>query len=273
MSLQTTRAILIERHGPPNVFVEREVPFREPASHEVHVRVEAAGLNFADLLMRAGLYDTVPPRPYSPGFEITGRIARAGRQVTEWREGDRVVALLRYGGYARDVIVPTEQVFPCPDTLTAAEAAAVPVAFLTGWVCLFECGHARAGEKALVLGAGGARPLESGTSDEMVTLRRPSRRRAGGRRSPLQILVFLVGCRATSCGVFPLNLFGFNTGRSHIFRLLATKPTLGCEVGGVLWGRSLGLFVDDITDRGRIVVCLGVDHGRGASGYPAGCPV
>jgi NADPH:quinone reductase-like Zn-dependent oxidoreductase len=151
----STRAILIERHGPPEALVEREVPLRDPGSQEVHVRVRAVGLNFADLLMRAGLYDTVPPRPYSPGFEIAGEIARVGAGVTDWREGERVVALIRYGGYAHDVIVPADQVFHYPDSLTFAEAAAVPVAFLTAWVCLFETGHVRAGEIALVLGAGG----------------------------------------------------------------------------------------------------------------------
>jgi NADPH2:quinone reductase len=69
MSPNTTRAILIERHGPPEVLVERDVPCLDPGPGEVHLRVEAAGVNFADLLMRAGLYSTVPPLPYSPGSE------------------------------------------------------------------------------------------------------------------------------------------------------------------------------------------------------------
>lgn len=155
MSRSSTTAILIERHGPPGVLVERDVPLREPSPGEVHLRVAAAGVNFADLLMRAGLYDTVPPRPYSPGFEVAGRVARVGDGVSEWREGDRVVALLRHGGYARDVIVPADQVFRYPDTLSPTEAAAVPVAFLTAWVALFEAARARGGETLLVLGAGG----------------------------------------------------------------------------------------------------------------------
>ncbi len=155
MPAQQTRAILIERHGPPEVFVEREIPLRDPNADEVHVRVQAAGLNFADLLMRSGLYDTVPARPYSPGFEVAGVVARVGSDVGDWREGDPVVALLRYGGYARDVIVPAKQVFHRPASLSPAEAAAVPVAFLTSWVCLFKCGNARPGETVLILGAGG----------------------------------------------------------------------------------------------------------------------
>ncbi len=151
----TTTAILIERHGPPEVLVEREMPLRDPSADEVHLSVEAAGINFADLLMRAGLYDTVPPRPYSPGFEVAGRVVRCGAAVREWKAGDRAVALLRYGGYARDVIVPVEHLFRFPDCLTPAEAAAVPVVFLTAWVCLFNTGNAQPGETALILGAGG----------------------------------------------------------------------------------------------------------------------
>ncbi len=155
MSQQTTRAILIEHHGPPDVLVEREIPLREPGPREVHVAVRAAGVNFADLLMRAGLYSTVPKRPYSPGFEIAGQVVRAGPDVEGWSEGDRVVALVRYGGYAHDVVLPAANLLRYPDSLTPEEAAAVPVVFLTAWVCLFEAGNARAGETALILGAGG----------------------------------------------------------------------------------------------------------------------
>ncbi len=152
---RTTAAILIERHGPPGVLVERDVPLRDPSANEVHLSVEAAGINFADLLMRAGLYDTVPSRPYSPGFEVAGRVECCGSDVREWKAGDRVVALLRYGGYARDVVVPADHLFRYPDSLTPDQAAAIPVVFLTAWVCLFKSGNAQPGETALVLGAGG----------------------------------------------------------------------------------------------------------------------
>ena len=93
--MRTTSAILIERHGSPEVFVEREVPLRAPGPAEVSVKVLAAGVNFADLLMRAGLYGTVPPRPYSPGFEIAGEVTQVGSDVADWRPGDRVVAIMR----------------------------------------------------------------------------------------------------------------------------------------------------------------------------------
>lgn len=155
MTEPTTTAILIDRLGPPEALVAREVPLRDPGPGEVHLRVDAAGVNFADLLMRVGLYGTVPSRPFSPGFEVAGRVLRAGPGVGAWKAGDRAVALLRYGGYSRDLVLPERQLFHFPAGLTPVEAAAVPVVFLTAWVALFESARVRAGETALVLGAGG----------------------------------------------------------------------------------------------------------------------
>ncbi|MGD8395409.1 MAG: zinc-binding dehydrogenase [Candidatus Eiseniibacteriota bacterium] len=151
----TTTAILIERHGKPDVLVERQRSLSAPGPDEVRLAVEACGVNFADLLMRAGLYRTVPPRPYSPGFEVAGVVEEVGSAVRDWQVGDRAVALMRHGGYAHHVVLPAAQLWRYPDALTPVEAAAVPVVFLTAWICLFETGHARAGDTALVLGAAG----------------------------------------------------------------------------------------------------------------------
>ncbi|MGB5526481.1 MAG: zinc-binding dehydrogenase, partial [Gemmatimonadota bacterium] len=155
MSQSTTHAVRIERHGRPEVFVEREIPLPAPGPGEVHLRVRAAGINFADLFMRAGLYDTVPPRPYSPGFEVAGEVMTVGEGVDDWAPGDRAVGLIRHGGYAHDIVVPARNLFHYPDSLSPAEAAAIPVVFLTAWVCLSECARVRAGETVLILGAAG----------------------------------------------------------------------------------------------------------------------
>jgi NADPH:quinone reductase-like Zn-dependent oxidoreductase len=153
----TTRAILIERHGPPEVLVERDVPLEYLGSDCLHLQVRAAGVNFSDLLQRVGLYGTAPPLPYVPGFEIAGVVVRAGARAAAegWKVGDRAVALLRHGGYAREVVVATRQAFGYPASLTPVQAAAVPVVFLTAWVALFEAARARPGETVLILGAGG----------------------------------------------------------------------------------------------------------------------
>lgn len=135
--------------------VEGDLLLGAPGPGEIHLRVQGSGVNFADLLQRAGLYGKVPDLPYAPGFEVAGEVTRIGEGVSGWKEGDRAVALLRFGGYARDVILPADQAFPYPDTLTPQEAAGIPVVFLTAWVGLFETGHARPGDTALILGAGG----------------------------------------------------------------------------------------------------------------------
>ncbi len=151
----TTLSVQIPRLGAPEVLTERETPLPDPGPGEIHLRVRAAGVNFADLLQRVGLYGRVPPLPYAPGFEVAGEVARVGAGVVRWKPGDPAVALLRFGGYARDVVLPAGQIFPYPSSLSPAQAAAVPVIFLTAWVCLFETGHARPGDTARVLGAGG----------------------------------------------------------------------------------------------------------------------
>jgi synaptic vesicle membrane protein VAT-1 len=156
----TTRAIRIERHGPPEALVEREIPLPMAGSGEIAIRVEAAGVNFADLLMRAGLYDTVPPRPFSPGFEVAGVVTVAGpgarhEDGSSWREGESCVGLVRHGGYARDLVLPARNAFRRPAGLSAVQAAAAPVVFLTAHVCLFEAARARKGETVLVLSAAG----------------------------------------------------------------------------------------------------------------------
>jgi NADPH:quinone reductase-like Zn-dependent oxidoreductase len=154
---EITRAVMIERHGPPEALVERDQPLPDLGPGCLHLRVRAAGVNFADLLQRVGLYGTTPPLPYSPGFEVAGDVVRvgAGPAADGWSVGDRAVALLRHGGYARDVVVSARQVFRYPMGLTAVQAAAIPVGFLTAWIALFEAARARARETVLVLGAGG----------------------------------------------------------------------------------------------------------------------
>lgn len=150
-----TKAVRISRFGPPEVLEEAAIPLPDPGPGEIHLRVLATGVNFADLLQRAGLYGNVPPLPFAPGFEVAGEVVRVGGKVEGWKVGDRAVALLRFWGYAQDVVIPAGQLFPYPSTLTPVQAASVPVVFLTAWVALFETGHARPGDRVLVLGAGG----------------------------------------------------------------------------------------------------------------------
>lgn len=149
------KAIRIERFGAPDVLVERDLPSPEPAAGEIKIKVMAAGVNFADILQRLHLYGNAPRLPYVPGFEVSGVVMETGEGVTQLEIGDRVVSLTRFGGYAEEVIVPAEQAKKISSALGFNEAAALPVNFLTAWMCLFDMGGLKPGEWVLIQTAAG----------------------------------------------------------------------------------------------------------------------
>jgi NADPH:quinone reductase-like Zn-dependent oxidoreductase len=150
------RQAVILRHGGPEVFELREGPDPVPRDGEVLIRVRAAGINFADILARIGLYPDAPKPPMVVGYEVAGVVEAVGPGVTGPHEGDRVVALTRFGGYADCVAVPAAQAYRFPDRLSDAEAAAVPVTYLTAALALYRMAAVTAGETVLVHNAGGA---------------------------------------------------------------------------------------------------------------------
>ncbi|MGE3276580.1 MAG: zinc-binding dehydrogenase [Vicinamibacterales bacterium] len=149
------REALIRRHGGPDVFELRERHAPEPGAGEVRIHVRAAGVNFADILGRMGLYPDAPRGPYVPGYEVAGVVDTVGAGVTRVVPGERVVALTRFGGYADTVVVPADYVFATPRDTSDAEAAALPVAHLTALVALYRMANVQAGEIVLVRSAGG----------------------------------------------------------------------------------------------------------------------
>ncbi len=108
------RQAVISRYGPPEVFQLREGPDPTPGPGEVRIRVRAAGINFADVLSRLGLYPDAPKPPLVVGYEVAGHIDAIGADVTGFADGDRVVSLTRFGGYSDVVVVPSGQAFHFP---------------------------------------------------------------------------------------------------------------------------------------------------------------
>src|SRR5258708_25128761 len=125
------RQAVIPRHGAPDVFEIRESPDPVPGAGEIRIRVRATGINFADILARIGLYPDAPKPPVVVGYEVAGVVDAGGPGVTNPHEGDRVVALTRFGGYADCVVVPAAHAYRFPDRLSDAESAALPAAYLT----------------------------------------------------------------------------------------------------------------------------------------------
>jgi NADPH:quinone reductase-like Zn-dependent oxidoreductase len=149
------RQAVIARHGPPDVFAMREGPDPAPAAGELRIRVRAAGINFADVLSRLGLYPDAPKPPMVVGYEVAGTVDAIGSEVTGFGAGDRIVALTRFGGYSDVVVAPAAQCFHFPDSLSDAEAAAVPVNYLTAAIALYRMAALSPNETVLVHNAGG----------------------------------------------------------------------------------------------------------------------
>jgi putative PIG3 family NAD(P)H quinone oxidoreductase len=147
--MASMHAIVIREPGGPEVLEWSEVPDPVPGPGEVLVDVAASAVNRADLLQRAGHYDPPPGTPPYPGLECSGRIAALGADVTGWRVGDEVCALLSGGGYAERVAVPQGQLMPVP--VAIQDSAALPEVACTVWSNLAGLG---AGETVLVHGGG-----------------------------------------------------------------------------------------------------------------------
>jgi NADPH2:quinone reductase len=149
------KAYLLTRHGRPEVLALTEVPEPEPRGDEVRVRVEAIGLNYAEVLSRRGQYGWAPPLPYVLGMEACGEVEAAGPAVTSRRRGDKVIALGQHGAYAEKIVASEARTVPAVEGYSPAENAAVAVNYLTAWVSLFEMARLRPSDRVLVHSAAG----------------------------------------------------------------------------------------------------------------------
>src|SRR5262245_7218664 len=109
------RAVVITRHGGPEVLRVEERSDPQPGAGEVQVAVRAAGINFADVMARMGLYQAAPKPPCVVGYEVAGTVSALGPGVTEFRVGDRVIAGTRFGGYAERAVSKVGDVARIPD--------------------------------------------------------------------------------------------------------------------------------------------------------------
>ena len=149
------RQIWIPRAGPPEVLEIREAPDPQPGPGQVRIRVEAAGINFADIMGRMGLYPDLPPMPVVVGYEVAGRVDAAGSGARGDWVGRDVLAMTRFGGYSDTLCAPESQVFERPSEMDARRGAALPVNYLTAYQLIEVMGGLRAGETMLVHSAGG----------------------------------------------------------------------------------------------------------------------
>jgi synaptic vesicle membrane protein VAT-1 len=149
------RQIVITKVGPPEVLRVVEAPDPVPGEGEVRIAVRAAGVNFADVMARLGLYPDAPPLPAVVGYEVAGVVDAVGSSDVPFKTGDRVFAFTRFRGYSTSVVVPALFVYPTPAGMSDVDAAAIPVNYLTAYVALETLAHVGAGETVLIHGAGG----------------------------------------------------------------------------------------------------------------------
>ena len=141
------KAMLVDEH---RNLVWSDVADPEMKADEVLVKIHAAALNRADLLQRQGKYPSPADCPEWMGLEIAGEIVEVGANVTNWKIGDKVCALLGGGGYAEYVAVKYDMLMPIPKGLSMEEAAALPEAYATSYLNLFMEGHLEEGQTAFI---------------------------------------------------------------------------------------------------------------------------
>jgi NADPH:quinone reductase-like Zn-dependent oxidoreductase len=151
------KTIQITGKGGPEVmaYVDADPPALSPDG--IRIAVRATGVNFADLMMRMGMYPEAPKPPFTPGYEVAGDVTEVGSAVLPgtFAKGDRVIAATKFGGYSSEVAVAVPQARKMPEGMSYEHGASIPVNWGTAWVALQEMARVRKGDRVLVHSAAG----------------------------------------------------------------------------------------------------------------------
>ncbi|MGY2909396.1 medium chain dehydrogenase/reductase family protein [Bradyrhizobium sp. URHC0002] len=147
--------IIVRRLGGPEVLETLEEEAPEPGRSDVRVRVLAAGVSFADLLMREGIHPEKTLLPFTPGWDIVGVVEKTGQEVSQAMAGQMVAALPIHGGYAQHICLPPDELTPVPDGLDPAEAVSLVLNYITAYQMMHRLAHASRGQRVLIHGAAG----------------------------------------------------------------------------------------------------------------------
>jgi NADPH:quinone reductase len=155
MPEQKNARVVITGLGGPEVlkWVEEDLP--KPEAGQVRVKILAAGVAFADVLMRRGLYPGTPKFPFAPGYDIVGEVDALGDGVSQFTIGQRVAALTMIGGYSRYTVVPASRLVPVPDGLDPAEAVSLVLNYVTAYEMLHRVAKLNEGQRVLIHAAAG----------------------------------------------------------------------------------------------------------------------
>lgn len=178
------KAVLCKSWGLPDTLVVEELPDVVPSPGEVAIDVQAAGVNFPDVLVIQNKYQFKPELPFTPGSELAGVVRSVGEGVSQFKPGDKVLAFVSQGAFAQQIAVPAKMLMPMPPGLDFDTAAAVTLTYGTSHHAVVDRAQLKAGETMLVLGAAGgvglaaieigkalgARVIAAASSDEKLVV-------------------------------------------------------------------------------------------------------
>lgn len=149
------RAVVCKEWGGPEKLELQTLPDFTPGAGEVVIDIQAAGVNFPDVLIIQNKYQMKPPLPFVPGAEVAGTVRAVGDGVKHVKPGDAVAAMVGIGGFATQCLTKAENVMPLPPGVPMQVAAAFTLAYATSWHAVVDRAQLKAGETMLVLGASG----------------------------------------------------------------------------------------------------------------------
>ena len=155
------KAVIVTKYGDPDKMEIQDVSMPTPGPSEICIKVSKAGINFADILSRMGLYPGAPKPPFTPGMEVSGTIHELGPDVEGFEVGDRVVGSGTNGGYAEYTVSNCKGVFKIPKEVSFEVAASFPAVYLTSYLMIIHPGDLQPGESILIHGAAGGVGLAS----------------------------------------------------------------------------------------------------------------
>ena len=149
------KAIVCNTWGMPDTLNLEDLPDVVPAAGQIAIQIQAAGVNFPDVLIIQNKYQVKPPLPFTPGGELAGTVRAVGEGVQKFKVGDRVIAFVGQGAFAQQIAVPVEAVMPMPAGMDFDVAAAITLTYGTSHHAVVDRAQLKAGETMLVLGAAG----------------------------------------------------------------------------------------------------------------------
>ena len=149
------KRLIVNKYGGPEVLELENFNNLKIQESKVRIKVKCIGVNFADSLIIKGRYQERPRLQFSPGLELSGEITEVGKTVTNFRVGDRVIGIAKYGTYTEEIIMPAENVYKIPNEMDLATAASFPVAYGTAHGAISWKGNLKKNQTCLILGAAG----------------------------------------------------------------------------------------------------------------------